>query len=475
MIWILFLIIHVQSSGSVKDYWNEEYDEGKNCESEDVITELNIGNTAKEQCTINYSIDPKEAITLCKAELGGQLIYACRFTKVHKVGDLLYCKNRGQTTCCFVNHECVGTWKDISMRLIDTAEEYLTDKEGYLKNLQSTLGYHTCHPIEGYDASKCAEDCEAYKDTPLSRECEKKKGTLKCCIRRDKFFCDECRFCCTLPFCTYIDSESGYEIRQLGEMDLGQTVAGDQENGIRAVDLIHITNKLYKDDDGRCLKPYSNKDPEKWDHYKPDDFAFALTKESLEKARTMKFDKRFFNFEDPEVFKEMTGKDYQKNFKEVYGYDFVSRVGENFDVETHSSFSTAIPCAEECLKTEQSQFARRCRKKGGFFKCCISSLDIEVFEWIRVNLKNKGLVSSATSICGTDEMITGKCTLCTAAYQCTYKDKVTGKNLHKFKTKIPNNLGGAVETKGNKHERIPFAFTFCNKQDFCKDAEKLDV
>ena len=38
----------------------------------------------------------------------------------------------------------------------------------------------------------------------------------------------------------------------------------------------------------------------------------------------MKFDKRFFNFEDPEVFEQMTGKDMIKHWKETYGHDFVA-------------------------------------------------------------------------------------------------------------------------------------------------------
>ena len=46
-------------------------------------------------------------------------------------------------------------------------------------------------------------------------------------------------------------------------------------------------------------------------------------------ARSVKFDKRFFNFEDPEVFKEMTGEEMSKNWKETYGFDFAAAENGN--------------------------------------------------------------------------------------------------------------------------------------------------
>ena len=43
----------------------------------------------------------------------------------------------------------------------------------------------------------------------------------------------------------------------------------------------------------------------------------------------MKFDKRFFNWEDPEVLKIMTGEDKERIWKEVYGFDFVASENPN--------------------------------------------------------------------------------------------------------------------------------------------------
>lgn len=38
----------------------------------------------------------------------------------------------------------------------------------------------------------------------------------------------------------------------------------------------------------------------------------------------MNFDRRFFNFEDPEVFVNMTGDDLKIHWKETFGFDFAA-------------------------------------------------------------------------------------------------------------------------------------------------------
>ena len=50
------------------------------------------------------------------------------------------------------------------------------------------------------------------------------------------------------------------------------------------------------------------------------------------KVLTYPFDKRFRNLEDPEVIKLMSGKDFRKNWKEVYGFDFLSYKGDYSEV-----------------------------------------------------------------------------------------------------------------------------------------------
>jgi hypothetical protein len=42
-------------------------------------------------------------------------------------------------------------------------------------------------------------------------------------------------------------------------------------------------------------------------------------------SRIIPFDVNFFNFEDPDVFRRLTGPDYQKYWKETYGYDWIKQ------------------------------------------------------------------------------------------------------------------------------------------------------
>ena len=44
-----------------------------------------------------------------------------------KAGDLLYCKSRTTTECCFNNHSCAASWVEINAAFGDDAIEYLKD------------------------------------------------------------------------------------------------------------------------------------------------------------------------------------------------------------------------------------------------------------------------------------------------------------------------------------------------------------
>ena len=47
---------------------------------------------------------------------------------IFKSGEMLYCKDRARTSCCFHKHECEGSWAAISSQMGQKAEAYLTDK-----------------------------------------------------------------------------------------------------------------------------------------------------------------------------------------------------------------------------------------------------------------------------------------------------------------------------------------------------------
>ena len=57
------------------------------------------------------------------------------------------------------------------------------------------MGYKTCHVLNSsLDATVCAKDCDRLKKEDFATNCGDEGGLYKCCIRRDKAFCHECRY-----------------------------------------------------------------------------------------------------------------------------------------------------------------------------------------------------------------------------------------------------------------------------------------
>ena len=97
------------------------------------------------------------------------------------------------------------------------AKQYLTNRTEVLDKMVKVMGYKTCHPIDSLDATKCAEDCKSFEKMEFAtKNCTEKGGLFKCCIRRDRMGCNNCRFCCTLPMCTYSPEN---KISTIFEMD----------------------------------------------------------------------------------------------------------------------------------------------------------------------------------------------------------------------------------------------------------------
>ena len=139
--------------------------------------------------------------------------------------------------------------------------------------------------------------------------------------------------------------------------------------------------KMYKFPDFRCLKPNSSVPSSQWSHYEMSGFRAAKSKQELEKVKEIPFDKYFFNFEDPEVWKDMT--DSKKGigiWKKTYGFDF-GGFTEGLDGQANSSL-----CQQHCLEAEYGKFARRCAKKGGIFKCCVLGYRIKIFPVIVISI-----------------------------------------------------------------------------------------
>jgi len=471
----LVLLLLIMQAGftlhsALVDYWDDDYDKGKNCESQEEIEKLKASD--ENQCVENYIIHANESIESCKRSLATQLLFKCKMTGIEEAGELMFCRNRGLTICCFHKHRCMETWTGINKNYEEIAVQYLADKEKSLSQIRLQYGYKTCHAIDGYDATKCAEDCDRFKTSYLAKECEKRNGVFKCCIRRDKANCHECRFCCTTPFCTY---KNGHDIQQLGEDHLGSLATPeDQDNSLNSLDYLKAYNLFYKGMDTRCLKPYSHRKPEEWRNYVPEDFVNALTEGELKKARTKKFNKRFFNFEDPAVFKMMMGKNRKKHFRETYGVDYVNSGNVILDKKKLDSHSFTFPCAKKCLQLEKGSFAKKCREKKGLFKCCINTLTIEVFESTRRRLKKEKLVKSATRICDSGEnKMQEKCILCILTVFCSVQDAHTGQIVQEYRTKSVDPVGGVTLFDAYSNlVRTEFRTALCIKLDFCSVNER---
>jgi len=446
------------------DYWSEDYDQDKNCASEELVIKIKKENS--EYCTSNTEENPHLAIENCKRSLSQGAMSKCMANtqKSPEVGELLYCHSRAQTLCCIHNFTCAGL-PQVNENMDKTAARFLKDKDLFLKNLVKMRQYNSCHPIKGLDASKCADECKSLlKTSPLLEHCNRRGGLLKCCVRRDKAFCHECRYCCTLPFCSYKD-ERGVVIVE-GENILNPNKAADQNIGMDAVYELRAMSSMYKGYDNRCLKPDDSKDPELWDHYDPDDFYDATSQEMLDKAKIQKFDKNFFNFEDPEVYRKFTKFNATEEWRQTYGFDFACAF-KHPSRASQQDKSAFVRCMVEgnkkCIKASKSSFAANCRKENGIFKCCQRSIWIGVFHETRQKLYSAGLIKKDPA----DDTIANFDVAWVMTFFCTYKDHLN--NIRqKFKSPTINPIGGIVfEPRQATKSRIEFRTLHCVSTNLC--------
>ncbi|XP_023340364.1 uncharacterized protein LOC111710493 [Eurytemora carolleeae] len=207
-----------------------------------------------------------------------------------------------------------------------------------------------------------------------------------------------------------------------------------------AAELFYLNNNMYKKPDYRCLNP-NGTDPEEWGTYDPVELANATSEEELKKVKTYSFDKRFMNFEDPEILKLMVGKKMKKNWKETYGFDFVSYGGDK---------SEALL---DCAKAERSKFAQKCQAQNGMFKCCTSGWNITTYSLTRKMLKEYKLISSYDEdLC--DDF---KCSIATNVHMCAIRNPFTDLVDLQFKTPLVNPLGGGVIMNSKLGARIDSA------------------
>jgi len=423
----------------------------------------------------------------CVQDLQKKVQKKCSRTRVSMTkGSINHCMTEDTLICCAQSFECEDHWDKISYEYPLQAIDFMESPENYLSNLTSAETYKTCHRIQGLDATVCQNDCESWNDGFLAKECRRRGGLLKCCIRRDTAHCHECRYCCTLPFCTW---KSRGELLHATE-DMMMKLVEEEKNkrgktgneykeGINpltsaVIYSLRATDIFYKYLDQRCLKPDSLRPPEEWEHYVPYQFVNALDQYDLDKSITVEYDNNFFNFVDPQVFEAFTNRSYKTTWKKTYGVDYVKKV-------KISSYSPLLECAKECLKAESSKFAASCRSRGGIFKCCVSLFHLDTFEKTRNLLIKKNLLSgNTTNRCGKSKKLKD-CTICTATFLCSNRD-AAGVMSMRFMSEDPNPVGGRVildddikrpkfdDTKalvGFPYKRLGLRLTFCHNLDFC--------
>ena len=100
----------------------------------------------------------------------------------------------------------------------------------------------------------------------------------------------------------------------------------DQKNIVTASEFFSSMQYMYKAWDNRCLVPYSDKDPTKWKTYEMHDYRKASSEDELKKVDEFKYDKNFFNWGDPKVFKYFTKSEQsmKKAWKKTFGFPYVT-------------------------------------------------------------------------------------------------------------------------------------------------------
>ena len=100
-----------------------------------------------------------------------------------QVGELLYCYNRGRTSCCFHEEKCGGNWLAINGEMTKKAVGFLQKPKKFLSHLVRKTGYDTCHRTQEYDVDQCHQDCQKQENSNFAKKCREGGGLYKCCIR----------------------------------------------------------------------------------------------------------------------------------------------------------------------------------------------------------------------------------------------------------------------------------------------------
>jgi len=445
--------------------WSQDFDTNENCAQEEKINELKISKASQCVEVADNGGTPSIALKKCVIQLERRLGMMCQYTAIENAGNLHYCSHGETMVCCFDDYTCVPDEGKNQETYIEEASKYLKDPEDYMENVKTEMGYQTCHPLKSsMDATVCANDCKEMEKEKFATDCKKKGGLFKCCIRRDAYFCNECRFCCTLGICT-LPTSSG---------SVSEFALQDNKTGQTGVQMYIRKDSIYKDHDYRCLKPFSHKKPERWQTYEMHQFREAANEKKLAKVNSFKYDKNFNNWIDMDVLKEYTKNTFGKAWKQSYGLENVRSLPRNPPTnqtkpeDKNSGIVNTDICGEDCIDMERSKFAKKCKKRGGFFKCCMRTLNLHGYEDTRNALIEKNLIKGrSTSMCGMNaKKERDPCMFCHIVGQCTERKK-NGKLKHTFKGAYQNEY--KVPGLSRQEPEDPWGIKHCHVINLCQE------
>ena len=88
-------------------------------------------------------------------------------------------------------------------------------------------------------------------------------------------------------------------------------------------------------------------------------------------------------------------------------------------VPSNKDWTNMTKCVKKCIKMENSRFARKCNKDGGYFKCCVSNKWLGTYEETRnLLIKDGKIKDEPTHICN-KTATKDPCYFCSVNGMCT--------------------------------------------------------
>lgn len=210
------------------------------------------------------------------------------------------------------------------------------------------------------------------------------------------------------------------------KFDIKSLELRSQKNKIHASDIFFSKDFIYKSDDYHCLAPNSHRNASRWKNYDLEKYRTAYDEETLKKVPTYKYDNRLYNFVDPKVWKLFTKSEKvgRRTWRKVYGFQYAKQI-RGFNASKIYKTLSAFSCLKKCISLENSKSAKDCKKKGGYFKCCITYWWLDPYEEARNKLISDGLIKAEpTEVCK-PYSLKNPCLYCSTNTLCTISDPIT--------------------------------------------------